>query len=137
MESRALLSALAAGSSVRFLHTVVADVGSNMETHASINSVHLQNNTGHPLIIKAFFKRETNPTPIPHPEKVILAGHSGDFVFKPELVGFIWIEVKRQGTHGPFKGPFYLNKPYPGYYGALFKITASNDTYTVSGPFPS
>jgi hypothetical protein len=133
METRALLSGLAPGPSVLVRNAVVAEFGTNLETPAPINSVRLQNNTGHRLVIRAFFKTETNL--IRHPDKVIPIGGSGEFIFKPELVGFVQIEVKRDGSLGPFKGPFYLSKPSTGYYGALFRITASNETYTVSGPF--
>jgi hypothetical protein len=131
MESRALLSAVAAGPFVPVRNTIVADFGINRQARPPINSVNLKNNAGHDLIIRAFFKRDTNPNPIRHPDKVILAGRSGEFVFNKDLVGFIWIEVKRHGSPGPFNGPFYLNKPSGGYYGAPYTITFSNGTYTV------
>jgi len=138
MESRALLSALVPVSSVPVRYTVFADFGTNLETQATINSVRLQNNAGHNLAIKAFFKTETSPTPIPHPDngKVIPAGRFGDFTFRPSLVGFIWIELKRQESRGPFTRPLPLSKPDRGYNGARFNITFSNGVYSVSGPNP-
>jgi hypothetical protein len=136
MESRALLSALAPGSSLPVRNTVAADIGSNMEILAKqsqTDRVHIQNTTRERLVVTATLKVSTGRQPT-ITETIPANGSIKLFDFKRNVDAYIWIDVKQQGGPNPPKPlkDHPLGKPPAGYDGKLFQISASGGVFSVT-----
>lgn len=96
------------------------------------DTVRIQNNTGFPIHVTARLM-------VPDVQKPTISrqirpnGAVDTFSFGRHRDDFIWVEIRRVGSHSPPPLAITLNKPISGYHGALFRVSMTGDYFNVSG----